>query len=140
MTSPKYLFIFIKYWILSVWHHNNCPAKWQSTTVSVSQGGCNNDQMLSGLKQICYNSGGQMFQVGFTELNRAVFLLKTSKGESTFLLFPASRVYLHSLVHFPISSSAKSAVVSGVKRKWGLMLPLILCVIVTSILLFIYFF
>lgn len=81
-----------------------------------------------------------MFQVGFTELNRAVFLLKTSKGESTFLLFPASRVYLHSLVHFPISSSAKSAVVSGVERKWGLMLPLILCMIVTSILLFIYFF
>ena len=55
-----------------------------------------------------------MFKVGFTELNRAVFLLKTSKGESIFLLFPASRVYLNSLVHFPISSSAKSAVVSGI--------------------------
>ena len=49
-----------------------------------------------------------MFQVGFTELNRAVFLLKTSKGESTFLLFPASRVYLHSLVHDPLSSLLSS--------------------------------
>lgn len=55
-----------------------------------------------------------MFKVGFAKLNKAVILLKPSKGGSIFLLFPASRVYLHSLVHFPISSSAKSAVVSGV--------------------------
>lgn len=95
--------------------HISCHAKWQTTSVSVSLGHCNNNQMLSGLKQIYYLIIlGVRCSKWVLPINKAVFLLKPSKGGSIFLLFPASRVYLHSLVHFPISSSAKSAVISGV--------------------------